>query len=285
MTGLLAVAGAALCSGAAVVLQAVAARRLPPDAGLGTTLVRRLLASPVYLASLGLVVVGFGLSFLALRSLPLFLVQAGRASGLAVSAVLAVVVLGARFGRRDAAGLAALGVGLVGLALSVAPAPVVAPATGVPVGLLVAAVALGVVAWRVAARPPSTGTGLALAVAAGCGYALLALAAHVVDVTRPLALLLDPALWGGGLGGVLALGLTALALRRAAVVPVTAATVATETCVGALLGLLLVGDRALPGRGLLAALAFGLVLAGALTVARFGAADTLTVPEGVSAHD
>ncbi|GIG40686.1 hypothetical protein [Cellulomonas phragmiteti] len=284
MTGLLAVAGAALCSGAAVVLQAVAARRLPHDTGLGTTLVRRLLGSPAYLAALGLVVLGFGLSFVALRTLPLFLVQAGRASGLAVAAVLAVLVLGARFGRRDAWGLVALGAGLVGLALSVAPAPVTAPAPGVPLGLLAAAVALGLVAWRVAARPPSVRTGLVLAVAAGCGYALLALAAHVVDLSRPVRLLLDPALWAGGLGGVLALGLTALALRRAPVVPVTAATVATETCLGALLGLLLVGDRALPGRGPLAAVAFALVLAGALTVARFGAADTLAEPEAVSAH-
>ena len=156
MPGLLAVAGAALCSGAAVVLQALAARRLPHDAGLGTALVRRLLSSPAYLAALGLVVVGFGLSFVALRTLPLFLVQAGRASGLAVAAVLAVVVLGARFSRRDAWGLVALGAGLVGLALSVAPAPAAAPAAGVPVGLLGAALTLAVVAWRVAARPSTT---------------------------------------------------------------------------------------------------------------------------------
>jgi len=282
--GLLAVAGAALCSGAAVVLQAVAARRLPPDAGLGTTLVRRLLASRAYLAALLLVALGFALSFVALRTLPLFLVQAGRASGLAVAALLAVAVLGARFGRRDAVGLVALGVGLVGLALSVAPTPATVPPPGVPVGLLVAALALAVVAWRVAARPASTRTGLVLAVAAGCGYALLALAAHVVDPSRPVELLLDPALWAGGIGGVLALALTALALHRAPVVAVTAATVATETCVGALLGLL-VGDRALPGRGLLAVAAFALVLAGALTVARFGASEALVEPAPVSSRD
>ncbi|SFJ65082.1 hypothetical protein [Cellulomonas sp. KH9] len=284
MIGLVAVAGAALCSGAAVVLQAVAVRRLPDDAGLGTTLVRRLVTSPAYVAALALVALGFGLSFLALRTLPLFLVQAGRASGLAVAAVLAVVVLGARLGPRDAGGLAALGVGLVGLALSVAPAPVTGAPAGVPVGLLVAAVALAVVAWRVAARPPSTRTGLVLAAAAGCGYALLALAAHVVDLSQPLRVLLDPALWVGGAGGVLALALTALALRRAPVVPVTAVTVATETCLGALLGLVLVGDEALPGRGLLATAAFALVLAGALAVARFGSPDALTEPERVTAQ-
>jgi drug/metabolite transporter (DMT)-like permease len=277
--GLLAVAGAALCSGAAVVLQAVAARRLPTDAGLGVGLVRRLAGSPAYLAALLLVALGFGLSFVALRTLPLFVVQAGRASGLAVAAVLAVLVLGARFGRRDAAGLVALGVGLVGLAVSVAPTRASVPPPGVRVGLLLAALALAVLAWRVAARPPSARSGMVLAVAAGVGYAVLAFAAHVVDPSRPLAMLLDPALWAGGLGGVLALALTALALRRAAVVPVTAATVATETCLGALLGLVLVGDRALPGRGLLAAAAFVLVLGGALTVARFGASESLVDAE------
>lgn len=277
--GLLAVAGAALCSGAAVVLQAVAARRLPTDAGLGAGLVRRLLGSPAYLVALLLVALGFGLSFLALRTLPLFVVQAGRASGLAVAAVLAVVTLGARFGRRDAVGLVALGAGLVGLALSVAPARAVVPPAGVRAGLLVAALLLGVVAWRVAALPPSARTGMVLAVVAGAGYAVLAFAAHVVDPSRPLALLLDPASWAGGLGGVLALALTVLALRRAPVVPVTAATVATETCLGALLGLVLVGDRALPGRGLLAGVAFLLVLGGALTVARFGASESLVAAD------
>ncbi|MBO0898987.1 hypothetical protein J1G43_03270 [Cellulomonas sp. zg-ZUI22] len=284
MVGLLCVAGSALCSGSAVVLQAVAVRRLPHDTGLGSTLARRLLTSPAYLAALVLVALGFALSFVALRTLPLFLVQAGRASGLAVAAALAVLLLGARFTGRDAAGLVALGAGLVALALSVASAPVAAPAAGVPLGLLGAALLLGVVAWRVAARPPATRTGLALAVMAGCGYALLALAAHVVDPTRPVELPADPALWAGALGGCLALALTALALRRAPVVPVTAATVATETCVGALLGLVLVGDRALPGRGLLATVAFVLVLAGALAVARFGSPESLAEPEPVSAQ-
>ena len=54
-------------------------------------------------------------------------------------------------------------------------------------------------------------------------------------------------------------------------VTVTGAVVATETLVGAGLGVLLCGDRPEPG-GTPAALAgFALVLAGALVLARFGA--------------
>ena len=82
----------------------------------------------------------------------------------------------------------------------------------------------------------------------------------------------------GALGALLALALTVLALRRAPVVPVTAVTVATETCVGSLLGLVLTGDAALPGREPLAVVAFVLVLAGALTVARFGSPESAPAP-------
>ena len=74
---LLGVAAAAVCSGTANVLQASAARSEPARAGLDTTLLVRLVRRPRYLLALGLVLAGFALSFLALRTLPLFVVQPG----------------------------------------------------------------------------------------------------------------------------------------------------------------------------------------------------------------
>ena len=55
--------------------------------------------------------------------------------------------------------------------------------------------------------------------------------------------------WCAGVCGALGLAVSALALRRAAVVPVTALMVGTETVVGAGLGILLAGDRPAPGAG------------------------------------
>ena len=109
---------AALCSGTAIVLQAVAARRLPADVRLDAALVGGLARSPLYLLALALVALGFGLSFVALRTLPVFAVQAGRASSLAVAAVLSVLVLGARLRWSDWLGLGSIAVGLVVLAFA-----------------------------------------------------------------------------------------------------------------------------------------------------------------------
>ena len=93
-------------------------------------------------------------------------------------------------------------------------------------------------------------------------------------------------------GGALGLVLGALALQRAPVVAVTALMVGVETCLGAGLGMVLAGDRPQAGAAGSTAVAFGLVLIGALVVARFGSPDgatagstraTPTMPEIVGA--
>jgi hypothetical protein len=83
-----------------------------------------------------------------------------------------------------------------------------------------------------------------------------------------------------GLAGLLGLLLTATALQRAPVVTATAAMVATETVVGSVLGMVLCGDRPAPGGGELAVAGFTLVLAGALSLTRFGAPEPEPVPAG-----
>src|SRR3954464_6742032 len=83
----LAVAGAALCYGASAVFQAAAvARARSTDL---TGLMGGLARDPRYLCGLLLVAAGFLSSLVAIRALPLFVVQAGRASSLGVTAVLA----------------------------------------------------------------------------------------------------------------------------------------------------------------------------------------------------
>src|SRR3954447_3424518 len=91
--GLVGAFAAAVAYGAATVLQAVGARRAGPAAGPDAHLMLRLLRSLPSLAGLGLDVVGFGLSLAALRSQPLFVVQAIVASSLAVTALLVVVTM------------------------------------------------------------------------------------------------------------------------------------------------------------------------------------------------
>ncbi len=265
------VAAAAVCSGTAVVLQAVAARRVPDGDHLDLTLVAGLARSPLYVAALVLVAVGFALSFVALRTLPLFAVQAGRASSVAVAAVLSAVVLGARLRGRDWLGLAGLGAGLVVLALTVAPQTVATLSTGARVVVVVATLAIGALAATVGLGEPTPRSGLVLAALSGAAFGVLALGAHTVQVDGLATVLTDPVAWCAAVCGGLALVVSALALRRAAVVPVTALMVGVETVVGAALGIALAGDRPAAGTGPASVAAFALVLTGAVVVARFGA--------------
>lgn len=281
---LLGLAAAALCSGTATVLQAVAARRQPVGGGLDVALWRGLARSGTYWSALALVAAGFGLSFLALRTLPLFLVQAGRASSLVVAALLATRVLGARLRWPELAALVAVGGGLVMLAAAVEPEPAAAAGAASRWTLVVvlvvvlagAAAALGLGASRVA--------GLALAALSGTSFAVLAAAARTLPAEGVLALLTEPLAWCLGVGGVLGLALGALALQRAPVVAATSLVVGVETCLGAGLGIVLAGDRPAPGAGPTTVVAFVLVVAGALVLARFGAPESAGSPVATGAR-
>ncbi|GEA88651.1 hypothetical protein [Cellulomonas cellasea] len=279
-TALLSVAAAALCSGAATVLQAVAARRQPVRAGIDVGLVLRLARSGTYWLAMLLVAAGFLLSFVALRTLPLFLVQAGRASSLAVAAVLSVLVLGARLRRGEVAALAVVAAGLVALAASVVPHPASHVRSGAGWWLVASVVVLAAAAGVAARSRPSTGSGLVLAGLAGLAFAVLAVAARTVGGLGLEGLVREPAAWAIPAGGALGLALGALALQRAPVVGVTAAMVGVETCVGALLGMLLAGDRPEPGSAVLCVVGFVAVLGGVLAVARFGSVEGATSPAG-----
>jgi drug/metabolite transporter (DMT)-like permease len=82
---LLAPLGAALCYGVAAVVQQVGARHIPPGRRLGVRLVVDLLRQPLFLAGVGLDAIGFGLAFVGLRDLPVFVVQAAVSSTVAVT--------------------------------------------------------------------------------------------------------------------------------------------------------------------------------------------------------
>lgn len=269
---LLLVVVASACSGTATVLQARAVAGEPERAGLDAGLLVRLARRPVYVLALVLVAAGFALGLAALRTLPLFVVQAGRASSLAVAAVLAVTVLGARLGRRDWVAVGAVVVGLVLLGAT-ATSGTAAP-TGLPVrvallvGVVLVAVA-GAGAARLTSRPLAGGV---LGALAGVAFAALALGARTARDLAPAALVRDPAAWAVVAGGALGLLLGAMALQRTSVVGATAPMVATETVLGAVLGVVLAGDPA-PGAAVPAIAGFVLVLVGALSLVRFSAQD------------
>src|SRR3954467_3221536 len=98
--GLVAALASAVAFGVASVLQAVGSRRIA-TAAPGARLRLRLLRSLPDPAGLARDAAGFAAMVVALRSLPLFVVESAIASSVGVTALVAVRWLGARLGPRE----------------------------------------------------------------------------------------------------------------------------------------------------------------------------------------
>ena len=113
--GLTAALVAAVVFGIASIIQAKAVRRLPTSHAESATALLVLLKQPLFLGAVALNLVGFVLHLVALRQIPLYLAQAGIAASLAVTALLAALLLHERLERRDwmAVGAVTVGLGLL----------------------------------------------------------------------------------------------------------------------------------------------------------------------------
>lgn len=260
---------ATVCFGFGAVFQARGARSAPRTdrvrAGLLTALVR----SWQFVLGTLLDIVGFVLSVVALRTLPLFLVQAVTNSGLAVTAVAAVWLLGARLRRSDIAAIVAVVVGLTLLALGSGREGRDHAAPAFHWALLATTAAM-LLATLVLVRRQGNAAAAGLGLLAGVGFGVTSLAVRVLDVSGPLAVLTDPAAYAlvvGGLGGYLAY---ALALQRGTVTAATAAGTVTETFGPALVGVTALGDAARPGFEWCALTGFAVAVGGTIVLSRFG---------------
>jgi hypothetical protein len=272
--GLLSAFAAAALYGGGTILQAVGVRRAA--AAEGAALWARARAGRLYVVGLLLDGVGFLASLIALRTLPLFVVESAIASSVAITAVLAVLFLGVRLSRREVVALAGVGVGLVALAVSArvgTAAPLSRPASWLLLGSTVPVAGLGAVALRLRA---STGAAV-LAATAGMGFGGVGIAARVVAVPADLwRVVLDPVAWALVAFSAIAIPAYGFALQRGAVTTVAAVTFAVETVVPAAIGLLWLGDGVRAGEGPVAALGFVLTLVGSIALARHAAEE---VPE------
>jgi drug/metabolite transporter (DMT)-like permease len=270
LLGLLGAFGAAICYGIGSVLQAMGARRTHAAEGLDPGLLLRLVRSGPYMIGIALDCVGFGLSIVALRTLPLFVVQAVVASSLAVTAVLGAVILHMKLGSRDIVGLVVVVVGLTLLALSAAEGHPGEIPSALNWGLLIASVLLGVVAIPLARLSGAAGAA-ALGAVGGLGFGAVAVCARVLPGSwNPGVLLTDPATYALGVSALVGALAYSTALQRGTVTQATAPLVVGETIVPAAIGLFLLGDVPRPGWGWVAVVGFLLAVAGALSLSRHG---------------
>ncbi|MDQ1630102.1 MAG: hypothetical protein QOC80_74 [Frankiaceae bacterium] len=260
--------------GVASLLQAMAARRHP-----GTS-IARLLVEPLVLAGLGLDVVGFLGTAVALHALPLFFVQGAASASIVVTALLASVFLQERPSHREAAVMPLVLLGLAVLAASAEPGP----AEALPL-LLLATLAIGVPAvtaggWYLLRRPGQC-TGAGLAVLAGLSYGAAGLAARGLSAPDSSRMWLVPTLLVVILHALQGVVLVTASMRQAAVNSVTSILFAAETLMPSAIGWALLGDRATPGMGwfALAGCALLLLSTAALSHGPAREADPGLVPE------
>lgn len=259
--GLLAALGAALAYGLGTALQAVGARR-----ALAET--RSVLRQPWTIAGTALDGVGLLLSLLALRALPLFVVQAVVSANLAVAALAARLLLGQRLRRSQQGAVLAATVGLAMVGLAATPETGVRASLGLVVALEGAACLTALVLVADLARPAKSGR--RLAVWSGVGFSVFALSARTLPDLHPVTLLGSPIAWAGLAGGGAAFLALLRALERSPVAQVMAPLVVIETVLPSIVGVLALGDRPAAGTAPLAIAGFALAVTGAVLLAATG---------------
>lgn len=275
--GLLTAFAAAWCYALGSIFQAIAARSVPDAEGLDPRFLIRLLHSWRYLLGVGLDGVGFLLSLVAVRALPLFVVQSVVASFLAITAVLGAIFLKMPLRRSDRIGLGVVVAGLVLVGASAAEDSSVDVSSAESWGVLVAAIALALVSVPLA-RVPGVRGAFGLGAVAGLAFGATAVASRMLpgdlspgDIGDEVGTLLtSPATYALIVAGVVAMLTYSIALQRGSVTQATAPLVVGETVVPALVGILLLGDHTRPGWGWVALLGFVVSVGGAISLARHG---------------
>ena len=259
---LLAALLAAIGYAAASVLQSAGAR--------GRDSAWELARSRRYLAGLGLDGVAWVLTLVALRGLPVYVVQAVLASSLAFTVLLSRIWLKATLRRRDVVAIGALGPALAVVAIAGREQAARAPTSAVVIVLTVSGVLVSALVVAALAGPRRTDSRAvpALSVLAGLAFSVTALAARAVQVRSPLwHTVAAPLPWIVVATGIAGTAAYAAALQRGAVGPATALLWAVEVVVPAVVAIPLLGDGVRAGWPVPLAAAIALVVASSVVLA------------------
>ncbi|WP_426512811.1 hypothetical protein ACPPVO_20515 [Dactylosporangium sp. McL0621] len=266
---------AALGYGLSSLLQASGARR--------ATSTLRVLRQPLYVAGVGLDLLAWLVSLVALRTLPVYQVQAVLAGSLAVTVVAARLFLRVRLRPVDGPAIVAIVIALVVLATSSGPMPPVHASTAERIGLLVAAGAVAALGFATA----RAGRAAVCAAASGLGFGGAALAVQAVTLPpvtwrRPLATVggfgADPAVWALAVFATAGMLLYARALEDGDPARVTAVLWVVEVVVPSIVGVALFGETVRAGWAPAAGLALLVSVGAAAVLGTASAQRVLTAP-------
>lgn len=267
--GLAAAAVACVCYGFASVFQAVGARRVDRAQGVDPRLLIRLVRSLPFVGGTALDAVGLVFNLYALRTLPLFTVQAIVNTNLAVTALAAVWMLKLTLSGRDKLAIVAVIGGLVLLAIS-------SGAEGDKhfseierydlLGVAIVLAAAAVLVGNVYRRAHSA----MLGALAGLLFGVFGISIRVLPSLSIGHLVTDPATYAAIISSATGFMFFTAALQRGSVTAATSALVVGETTIPALVGLILLGDTTRHGFVAVGLIGFLLAVGGALALSRYG---------------
>jgi drug/metabolite transporter (DMT)-like permease len=191
--GIICAIGASALYNTSIALQALEAREVGQEHALRVSLIGRLIRNRRWLVATLIGLLGWPLEIAALLLAPLTVVQPCLASGLVLLLFLGVTRLGEMPGRREYGSVAAIVIGVGGIAWA-APERTTSNAGTVPIAIALGLVAIPIFApyvlrgWRNAA-------GTLAVVAAGFGYAWTAIASKLLTDELSAGSLLVAVVW------------------------------------------------------------------------------------------
>lgn len=259
--------GCSLCFGISTVQQKVGADREKNIHSFDLTFLLRLLKDKQYTLGLILGVAGYGLILVALRVLPLFLVQAISASSIIVTAYGERLFLHKRLGKQSYWALAAVVAGLAILSVAAVSGRATVGSHGakllvevLPIPLALIGLAFIYMRGRLSA--------FVLAAVGGLAYGNTSTIGRIISYPHPYWKLAEnPLLWSLVVSAVLGQYLFSVSLQRISATKSNAVMIALQTLGPASCGLLFFGDQIRSGFEILVLLAIILVIAGSAATA------------------
>ena len=235
---------AACCYEAGYALQALEARRAPPERALRPSLITYLVSRPVWVGATALSLLGWPLQIAALSQAPLTLVQPTLALGLLLLLALAVRILGERVGTREVVAVILI-IGSVAVFAWAAPRNTgdVQGGAGLVVALAIL-IAVALAPYAIALVRRSSYPMLLLVASAGAADGLAAFVAKIVAQDASAGELVAVALWAALVAAVVIVGLISesTALQRFAATRVAPTVLVMQIVIPVVLAPLVGGE-------------------------------------------
>lgn len=265
---LLAAIGSSLCNGISTVQQKVGADKIKTIHSLDLFFLIRLFKNIPYAFGTFLAITGYVLSLVALRIMPLFLVQALIAASIIVTAYGERIFLRRNLPKRIYAALTAVIVGLIFLILSAVTGHARIDNQAVKYIVEVFPIPIGLIGIFFIYIKRNNISAMALAALGGLAFGNTSTIGRILVYPHDYWNLIEnPLIWSLVLSAVLGQYLFSVSLQRASATQSNALMILTQTLCPSLFGLIFFGDEIKAGFGVIVAAGIVLVILGSAATA------------------